>query len=71
MEINRETKSAADYSIIMENVPTSFTKEQMQEQFNRYHSQIEGVPTYIMRNIEIAKYNIAKPFYLDETRFDN
>lgn len=43
----------------------------MQEQFTRYDNGIKNIPTYLKKPIIIAKYNMAKPFYLDESRYEN
>ena len=58
----------SDYSIVIENMPTGFTREEIEAQFNTYLQRLreENPKESIKVNeIRVAKYNEGKPFYLN------
>ncbi len=62
----------SDYSIVIENMPTGFTREEIQLQFNEYLLKLrEEYPqdSIMVNDIKVAKYNEGKPFYLNEDQF--
>lgn len=70
--LDRDTDSAADYSISVAGVPTGMTFQQIQEQINNYEQRLHNIPTYLMiPGFKMAKYNEAKPFYLKPDSFDD
>lgn len=60
----------SDYSIVIENMPTDFTKEELEKQLNQYLEMLseenEGIT---LKEIKVVKYNEGKPFYLNESEF--
>ncbi len=69
--IDSQTISAADFTVVIEGVPTNITKQALQNQFNQYYSQLteEDKPKQIDRPFVISKINSAVPFYLTINEF--
>lgn len=47
-------------------MPRDITQEDLQKQFDDYYETISNVPVHKKRPLKIMKYNIGKPFYLNE-----
>ena len=66
-ELNEDTQSASDYSIVMEGCPLDITQEELQPQFNSYYRALvesKNIPEVDRQPLTISKINIGKPFYL-------
>jgi len=56
----------SDFSIVIENMPTDFKKEELEKQFNQYLGMLKEENEGINLNeIRVVKYNEGKPFYLN------
>lgn len=68
MEVDEETKSASDFTIVVENVPEAFTEQEFQLQLKAYGEKvaaIASIPAFKKKQFNIKKYNKGKPFYLN------
>lgn len=68
IKLDRQTKSAADYTIVVEGIPNSFTQKDFQDQLKVYEgkiSKINSVQKYRNKSFNIRKFNMAKPFYMN------
>ena len=62
--------SVADFSVVIEKMPTSLSKEEVQRMMDEYLKRI--APTDIeFKQLKIEKYNEAKPFYFNEEEFND
>lgn len=64
----------SDFSVLIENMPTGLTIEEMQEQIDAYFKKIKEIypqEEFKIDGIKIQKYNEAKPFYLKESEFND
>jgi hypothetical protein len=65
-----ETKSASEYSLVIEKMPTGLTKEEVQEEFTNYLARLKEYDSSILiEELLIEKYNEGKPFYFNEEEF--
>ena len=55
---------------MIEGVPKDMTHEMMQKQFDEYFENLDH-SLFVIKGFHIAKFNMGKPFYLNEERFDN
>ena len=65
--VDDQTITAADFSIMLEHIPVTFTKESLQKEFDRYYEQIKDhVDIHGKENLrpfKIRKFCKATPFY--------
>lgn len=63
-EYDNDTSSASDFTVVIEGIPDNATQEQFQKQLDIYHKhiRISNEPPF-----KIAKYNVARSFYLAES----
>lgn len=69
-----ETRSASDFTIVVENVPESFTQAQFQVQLKAYQEKVKNIasiPASNKKPFNIKTYNKGKPFYLNELEFND
>lgn len=70
--VDDETITAADFSIMIENIPISFTKEKLQQELFRYQQEIGSnsrlfdSEKQLLRSFTIKKFCKAIPFHLIE-----
>ena len=66
-ELNEDTQSAPDYSVVMEGCPLDIEEKDLQRQLNEYYEalvQHKNIPEEDREPLKIVKINIGKPFYL-------
>lgn len=67
-ELLQDTKSAADFSIVIENFPIDMTLKTLQDDLNKYQREMAENHNYYQTDnvsLEIAKLNVGQPFYLN------
>ena len=62
--------SAADFSIVIQKMPTGLTKESMQAMLDDYFLKI-SLPGFDLKQLKIEKYNEAQPFYFNIEEFND
>lgn len=68
----KRTLGISDFSIVIENMPTDFTKQDIQKSLQDYLRQKkeEDFDNEIsLKELEVVSYNEGRPFYLDEKEF--
>lgn len=66
IESDLRTKSASDFSLLIENMPVEMKMEDFQKLLTQNYEAIRSIPALERRAPVIEKYNIAQPFYLSE-----
>lgn len=69
-EYDADTSSCSDYSVVMEGIPLDVTKEELQAELNGYYNAVvehRKIPEKKRKPFKIAKLNVGKPFYLNES----
>lgn len=69
IESDNRTKSASDFSMMLENLPTQVNEKRLQEIFSENYKNIRSVRAEIRKEPIIVKFNVAKPYYLNENDF--
>jgi hypothetical protein len=70
--VEQEDLSAADFTIMLDNVPAYYTKERLQSEFNRYfeslvyHHNLKKTWGEDLKPFEIDRVSQVVPFFLSE-----
>jgi hypothetical protein len=59
-------KSASDFSVMVEFLPNTYDEKKFQETLTENYKIITSVPIVLKKPPVIAKFNIARPFYMNE-----
>lgn len=73
-EYDDDTSSASDYSVVIEGIPLDATQEEVQKELNGYYDAVtdhQKIPEQRKRPFNIVKYNVGKPFYLNEAELNH
>jgi|JI61114C2RNA_FD_contig_61_770438_length_1648_multi_2_in_0_out_0_2 hypothetical protein len=66
IEADLRTKSASDFSIMVENMPHTMKMEDFQKVLTQNFEAIRSIPALERKAPVIEKFNVAQPFYLNE-----
>lgn len=66
LDSDMHTKSASDFSLMVEFLPSEFDEKKFQETLAENFKSIVSVPQTLRRAPQIAKFNVARPFYMNE-----
>lgn len=63
VKILMETKTASEYSLVIEKMPTGLTQEEVQQLFTDYLAKLKEKEDIAIDELKVEKYNEGKPFY--------
>lgn len=70
LEVDLETRSASDFTLVVEGLPDNVTSEEFQAQLTRYEERIQNIRTIPAKKkvpLKIARFNKGNAFQLSES----